>query len=264
MIPTSRDQLVRYSPPSLKNLPAPPVFIFRASTWSIRRRYQEVCESNNLSYPHDVLVNAILKDSLRQLWTPESFERESARLEDALLKQEQGILAGEELTDFLKLLDAVAQVSEPFARVLAQRQSFLRYAPYAGLTLMLAGWENLDTPFERNLAFEVSFDTLEALEREILLIEEKAKADKVEGVTRMGVAWSSICNELWSHLNLNGDQRKNSSPESQSAGTPDGSTADGRATPDGEASETETALKSSASGPEAAPSLSRKTRAKAR
>jgi hypothetical protein len=261
IIPVSRDQLQRYTPPTLANAPAPPVFILRPSTWTLRRRWQEICSENNLAFPSQEMLNQAMRDSLALLWSPEDAERQMPRLEQAFLDIKAEQLVGQDLVDFLALEEAVMASSEPYRRLATQRSSFIRYSPYAALSLLLAGWENLDTPFVRQ-AGEVPFDAIEQIERELFAMDSDLQAKKVPGADAPGLSWLNLSNQAVLALDLTGAQRKNSSPESPSAGTPDPLSQGGPATPAGDQSATSIVEAKSEFGLGTNPSRSRKTNKK--
>lgn len=263
MIPVSRDQVLRYTPPTLENAPAPPVFLMRPATWMIRRRWQEICSEQGLNFPSQEMLNQAMRESLTLLWSAENAEREMPRVEEAFLKLSRDELVGQEFVEFAQLEALVMERSEPYRVLATQRSSFIRYSPYAALSLLLVGWENLDTPFDR-IGGEIPFEALETVEREVMALETELKAKRVPKVAQPGTSWLMLGNHAIQSLDLTGVQRKNSLPESLSAGTPDGSSQDGTETPAGGQSEMSGAEAKSASGSDTAPSRARKTSKKPR
>lgn len=227
MIPLSSDHLDRWIPPSLANLPAPPVFTFQPATWNTRRRFTAACLEHNLVFHSEEQLEAEMDKALRNLWSPDIYERESARLKQALMDSRAGVLSDAEAASVDELIRRIMENWPRYNRMLRDNASFIEYAPWVSLSLLLVGWTGLKTPYRRE-AGEVPFETIEAMKREIMEIETEYAGESVDGVVT-GLAFNELANEGLVRLNLSAAERKNSSSEPQYSGIPDGSTAPGPA-----------------------------------
>lgn len=249
MIPFSSDQIRRWTPDTLVNMPVPPVFLFRPTTWRDKGRMQDMLMAEGLTFHDNESIDAELLRALKALWSPaEDFERVSTLLVEAVEATRAGIpIDGRKAQEAQNLIDLVRENWPRYNKMLAQNAAFFRDWPRIVMSMMIVGWEGLKTPFRRE-AGSASMDCIMAMSAELEELDREAIEKGLDGAGEPGSSFLLLGSEVVAHMGLTDDQRKNSSPESQSAGTPDGSSTDGTATPAGEKSGETESKSSSGSG----------------
>lgn len=238
MIPLTEDQIEDFTPNSLVNVAPKPVFRFRAATEKDTQRYSYALDVEGLERFTEEQVRGEVLRVLRKEWTEDTFNRESQRLETAWALMDQKLpLDPDEQAAILKLTVDCMEVSPTLRMMNAKNKRFNNEAPALALGLFLAGWKNLETPF-RLEAGQVPYGTLSALRKEIFALEERAAADKVEGVNP-GLAFMELSLHAFSLMSLTKDEEKNSSAPSPSSETPSGSPTETK--PDGASEDTTSA-----------------------
>lgn len=234
MIPISSDQIEKWTPESLRNAPTPPVFLFQPVTHRHKKAFETALVEEGITFNQtDAVRDAIFK-ALESLWTPELYERESARLRQAFDNMDAGIIISDEDQEHVNdLIQRVQAVSPTVGRMVAQNMRFHSETPKVAVSLVLVGWIGLDTKYQR-AGMTIPMETMDALAAEILLLEHRLMGDgiKFDGQSEPGTAFMELSLKAFQSLDLTGAERKNSVAPSPSGATLNGSTPVGLETPD--------------------------------
>lgn len=240
-IALSKDEPSEFTPPSLANVVPTPVFRFRPATFRDQRRFNHLLAVEGLRLYPDENIRAELLRVLKANWSEETFEKERARLETLWANLDQELPVDEDERSAMAELSLRAMdVSPLLRRMSADNQKFQQEAPGIALSMFLAGWKHVPTPFKLDGGI-VAAETIAQLEGDILAIEEQAVADGVADVSP-SAGFLQLAVHALSLLNLGGETRKNSSAPSPSSDSPNGiqttSREDGASSPQTESSST--------------------------
>lgn len=227
MIPVESSEIEAWQPPSLANLPAPPVFKLRAASGREMRKYQYVMQVEGLEYHSMDAIRGEVLVALKALYTPDLFEASAARLRSfwALLDQNAKAANGGKVEPDPAEEEAVNDLVErltrewrPLARMGADNMRFVEESLRIAVSMFLVGWSGLDLAYRREDG-RVPLGLIDELEEKLQAIERQAKADQVEGVGRPGMAFIELCNAAQKRLRLTEDEeKKSSSPPSSPPG----------------------------------------------
>ena len=79
-VPAEASEVEDFTPASLANLPAPPVFLLRAASGRDWRRYQYTLRAEGLEYHGSEAFRDEALRALRALWSDGDYEANAARL----------------------------------------------------------------------------------------------------------------------------------------------------------------------------------------
>lgn len=232
LIPLSASEVASYTPPSLANLPTPPVFLVRPVTGRDARAFRRACMVEGLMHHQFDEIRAEMLRGLKRHWSEEDYEAGKAKVQAIWDALDQGLeVDPDDLEALSHLQSTVGRLHKPLATMGADNQDFNDLAPRIALTLFVVGWRHIDVPYRREAGL-VPVETVDALEAAVLKIEQAAEADKVEGV-KPGVAFV----QLWAHvltaMNLTPGEKQDFPSPSSSASTPIASTTAGPETTNG-------------------------------
>lgn len=241
MTATSGNDQVEHRPESLKDLRDGPVFWLRPMTGRILPRYRHALRSAGLQFHVPADIRAEMLVALANLWTPSTFDEQSARLqvywdaadqlEEALRQwraaggQGEAPTIGIDDAEVAAIVDLQRRLSENWprlARMAADNSLFLEESPRVALSLVLAGWSGIDVPFALEQG-EVPMATIDAIEKALGKVERDAQARSID-IVGEGFAFLSLLARATKEMNLSGDEEKNSPSPSPAPSTPNGST----------------------------------------
>lgn len=218
-VPIEADDIESFTPASLTNLPAPPVFKLRPATGREWRTYQYIMRSEGLTYHGTEDIRGEMLRAVDALYTQSEAAAVTARLRAywALVDQK-----GEpEEAEAAAVDDLVARLTRAWpalSRAGADNMRFLEESMSIAVSMFVAGWSCLDLVYRREEG-RVPLQLIDDLEEKLKEIEAQAIADKVKGVAKPGVAFIELCNAAHSRLSLTREEEKNSSsPPSTPAG----------------------------------------------
>jgi hypothetical protein len=241
MTALTKDDIEHHIPASLANLATPPVFLLRPATMRDERAFRRALQLEGLTRHEPSEVRVEIKRGLQAKWSPDEFEQGWAILNDfwdggdrlaemPLETDEQKAefeAAKAELDEIAPaaelLMTKLADVWPPLRRIVADNSDFDSDFHSVAIGMFVVGWKNVDLPYSRQ-ADQVSLDTIYALRKKLVSIENDAIADKVEGVVP-GLAYIQLANHVLASMDLNRGAEKNSESQSQSGPTPPPSTA---------------------------------------
>lgn len=182
-VPVEASEIERFTPPALANIENPPVFRLSAGTRRDlllynRRREEEDAQS----YGVDDIRAEVLR-GLREGWTEEGYAKYEPLLKEywaasddhgkAMLKlpedqQTPFVPPNAELTeaDMDEISDQISNFWKPLRKMTAQNRTAGQITPAILCSVIIAGWKNLDVPFERQggkISVETTFAVQEAL-----------------------------------------------------------------------------------------------------
>jgi hypothetical protein len=218
-IPVEASEIEDFTPSSLANLAAPPVFRLRAAGRREFRKYQHILQSEGLEFHDREDLRAEVLRALKSLYSPDIYEANAARLRAhwALIDQKGEPEAAE--TDAVdELTERLTREWRPLSRMGADNVRFIEESLRVALSMFLVGWSGVEVSYRREDG-RVPLEVIDDLEDWLVKTEKQAKKDKVEGVIKPGVAFVEICNAASTRLHVTKDEEKNSS--SPPSTTPD-------------------------------------------
>ena len=239
--PLTKDDIEHHIPASLANLATPPVFLLRPATLRDDRAFRRALQLEGLTRHEPAEVRVEIKRGLQAKWAPEDFEqgwtilnefwdggdRLAAMPLDTDEQKAEFEAAKAELDEIAPaaelLMTTLADVWPPLRRIVADNSDFDESFHSVAIGMFVVGWKNIDLPYSRQ-ADQVPLDTIFALRKELVKIENAAIADKVEGVVP-GLAYIQLANYVLASMDLNRGAEKNSESPSPNGLTPNGSTA---------------------------------------
>jgi hypothetical protein len=210
-IPAEASEIEDFTPASLANLPSPPVFKLRPATGREWRKYQYIMRAEGLTYHSKDDIRSEMLRALASLYSEEQAGEATARLRSfwALVDQ-NGEPAPAEAAGVDDLVARLTREWPPLARIGADNIRFVEESMSIAVSMFVVGWSGLDLPYRREDG-RMPLSLVDELEDKLKSIEQAALVDKVEGVTRPGVAFAELCNAAHSRLHLTEDEVKNSS-----------------------------------------------------
>lgn len=226
-IPLSASEKSEFTPASLANLPAAPVFSFRPATERDARAFWRLCQVKGLTLWQTGDIRAAIQAELAQLWDKESFDKEMPRLQNlwntldynADQPEDQRVAID---ADEQKAADALMQklfsVSERLRQMMVDNDVFMADAPKLAIGHFLIGWKGVAAPFRKE-AGVIPLDCIDGLEKALLAMERQAVADGVEGA-RPESAFAELALHAFNLLTLTGAEAGNSASPSAPGPTP--------------------------------------------
>jgi hypothetical protein len=209
MIASEKSEFELFKPDSLKNLAEPPAFKLRAATGREMRDYRRIMRVEGLIYHAKEELRDEMLRALRALYDPATFETSASRLRSlwALIDQE-GKVDEQEQADLNELVGRVTREWRPLRQMASDNEEFAEQSLTIAVSLFLVGWTGIDLPYRMEEG-RTPIALIEKVGEKLREIEEKAAADKVEGVSP-GLAYLQLCLAAQRHLGLQGDEEKNS------------------------------------------------------
>lgn len=241
MVPLSKDDLETYVPESFANLAVQPSFLLRPPTLRDDRAFRRALQLEGLTRHEHSEVRVEIRRGLQSKWAPEDFERgwtilnefweggdrlaampldtdeQKAEFEAAKVELDEIAPAAE------LLMTTLADVWPPLRRIVADNSDFDESFHSVAIGMFVVGWKNIDLPYSRQ-ADQVPLDTIFALRKELVKIENAAIVDKVEGVVP-GLAYIQLANHVLASMDLGKAEEKKRASPSPNGDTPNGSTA---------------------------------------
>lgn len=212
-----------FTPPSLRNLPSPPVFHLRYGTRRDRDRFGELLVEEGLRHNSSDVIRNVTEAGLRALWDEEQFNTHIGRIKaywEAVDQHGKALAAAQpnqevpfvfdatEAAAIQKLLSDVSDNWPPLRRLAAQNLTYSRHAPVAMLCIVLTGWDGISVPYGRSAGI-VTLDKLEELGEALEKIETE-HAGRIEGIGDVGTALLQLSAEAGKRLFLSKEEEKNS------------------------------------------------------
>lgn len=164
-----------WTPPSFRDLPAPPVFQLRPPRWGSRDlRYETIAAG--LHFHDDAAIRAEAVRGLRALWGAEEAEPNIARVEALWAAMDRGEeLAPDDAAALDDLSGRLRRAWPALNRMAADNAAFWDGVPSIAVSLVTAGWSGqiLQLPYRRDGRF-VPLDLVEQVAKALARIEEEA------------------------------------------------------------------------------------------
>ena len=225
-VPVEANEIAEFTPASLINVPDAPVFRLRAPDERNMRRYNTLVQDDNLrTYSADDFA-AEKEVAIKALWSAEDAQPilDRFRSIDQCVKQKID-LSDEDVAWSAELDDTLFENHRPLAVMRRKTNDYFEYSPRYAIGTILKGWKNLDMPFRLEAGYMKTADVA-TLAKHLIAIEEKAIADKVEGVGLTGTAFLELWIACMDRTRLTGDEEKNLPAPLLPTLSPEGSTAE--------------------------------------
>lgn len=223
-VPASSDELERYTPPVLKNVPVPPVFLLRPADGRELRQFEYRLMAEGLQFHGADAFRAQMLVALKELWSPEDFEPHASRLRSYWALCDQNAQVDEaEAAAIRELTERLMRIWPALSRMAADNKRFSDESGRIAASMFIVGWTGLEVSYSRD-AGTVPLAKIDKVEIELAAMETKAKADKVEGAADPGTAFVQLATAAYLRLVLTRDEEKNSSSPPPSKPDPLGST----------------------------------------
>jgi hypothetical protein len=210
-IPAECSELEHVTPPSLKNLAVPPVFILRPASGREWRKYQYVMRAEGLEYHNQDAFRDETLRALRALWSEETYQANEDRLRNYWALVEQGGKPDEAETEAVaKLSESLSREWERLRVMAADNMQFVDESLKIALSMFLVGWTGVPLSYSRE-GGRVPLEKLDELEDWLEKQEKAALEANIEGVLQPGTAFLELCNAAYKRLHLDKDEEKNSS-----------------------------------------------------
>jgi len=212
-VPASTDELERFTPVSLKNVPVPPVFLLRPADGRELRKFEYRLMAEGLQYHNSEAFRAEMLKGLGQLWSPEDFEANKARLESYWALLDQGGVPDQSDAEAVGELNArLLRAWRPLTAMAADNKRFSDESGRIAASMFVVGWTGLDVAYAREDG-AVPLARIDEVEERLAAMEVEAAANKVEGIGKPGTAWMELSTAAYMKLILTRDEEKNlSSP----------------------------------------------------
>lgn len=251
-VPVEANEIADFTPASLINVPDAPVFRLRAPDERNMRRYQALVEDDNLRrYSAEEFI-AEKEVAIKTLWSDEDAQPILGRFRNIIECEKQNIKLSDEDEDWCYgkegLEERLRDNHRPLAVMRRKTNDYFEYSPRYAIGTMLMGWKNLDMPFRLDVGYMKTSDVV-TLAKHLIAIEEKALADKVEGVGLTGTAFLELWVACLDRSRLTGDEEKNLPAPLLPTLSPEGSTVEANGASIAESGKDESTSLSSASNP---------------
>ena len=236
--PLEASEIERFTPPSLANIPTPPVFLLRAGSRRDRRTYQRLLIEEGLTHHSQDKFRAETIRGLQALWSPEIYEQHVPRLKhfweaiDQHAEAQKGkdtpdpfVFDPDEQSALAELNSRITKAWAPLRKLAADNILYSSEAPSVMLSILLVGWEHAQISYARADG-RVSLDLLEELEDALADMEQQHAG--IEGVGMPGTAFMQIATKATNRLFLDESMEKNSASPPPSSATPPDSKTDGK------------------------------------
>lgn len=163
-----------WTPPSLHDLPEPPVFQLRPPRHGARDLRYEIMAAG-LHFHPDAAIRQEAIRGLRALWSPDEADENIKRVEGLWAAMDRG----EELTaDDAAALDELSvrlrRAWPPIAEMAADNAEFVETVPALAVSLAAAGWSgSLNVPYGRERG-RVPLEKVEAMAKALAGVEQAA------------------------------------------------------------------------------------------
>lgn len=163
-----------WTPPSLRDLPEPPVFQLRPPRHGARDLRYEIMAAG-LHFHADAVIRAEAIRGLRALWSPEDAEPNVARVESLWAAMDRGEeLAADDAAALDDLSARLRRAWPALNRMAADNHAFWEGVPHLAVSLATAGWSGtLNVPYRRDGRC-VPLDRIEEVAKALAGIEEAA------------------------------------------------------------------------------------------
>jgi hypothetical protein len=222
-VPVEASEIERFTPDSLRNLPAPPVFLLRPATGREWRQYQHALTAEGLMWHSKESYRAEALKGLEQLWSPDAFATGADRLKQhwLLIDQKQPVPPAEQAA-VDELSERLARAWPPLSMMLADNERFTAESLKVALSMFLVGWESFDLPYARE-AGRVPLPRIDAVETKLSNVAKEALAGNIEGVGAQALPFLQLCVAASAKMNLTEAEEKNSESPPLSSGNRNGS-----------------------------------------
>ena len=234
-VPLTADEMENFTPPSLANLPSPPVFILKTASQRAWIAFQDaLADYPGLDRPlifhsQDVMRAEMLR-GFDTLYVGEAVAAAKVRLRETwqlldMAEQADDPEAVEQpspaaLAEMAELAAGITKEWSPLRKMAADNLRWSRDAPRIAVGMFVAGWSGIDLPYEREEGV-VSLVHIDKLAEVMGVIEAESRAANIVGVGANGAAFRELSNEAFGRLNLTETERKNSSSPSPSPSSPE-------------------------------------------
>ncbi len=226
-IPVESSEVFEFTPDSLKSLIDPPVFRLRSPDERHMRRYNQMLGDDNLTLYSDKQFDAEKRVAIAELWGDEGQEIVD-KYATIRAKAEQKIELSKEEVDWIEELDSqLFDNWRPLSRMRRKNDEWFEYAPRYAIATIVRGWNNFTVPFKLDAGY-LKTDLVRKIAAELADIEQKARAEKVDGIGADGTAFLQLWVACLDRTRLTEDEEKNSPAPSQPSLNQDASMATGQ------------------------------------
>jgi hypothetical protein len=225
-IPIEGSTIEHFTPPSLANIPTPPVFTLRAGTRRDTLEFRHRMRSLNIQHHSEDDFRAEFRRGLQAGWSEELFAEHEPKLLEywEAMDQFRTEYADSDappafehpyMDTAISLLGRVEEFWEKLSVMGADNEKYQAYFKPVVVSSFINGWTGIDVPFTRE-GGAVTIDRMYDVELALNALEDE-HAGKVDGVSDTGLAWLELCGAAASRLSLKRPQEKNSvSPQPSS------------------------------------------------
>lgn len=228
-IPIEASETLAFTPDSLKELAAPPVFTLRAATWREKRSVRKITDREGIEFHGTSALRAQARVGLEKQWGSDKFAEFMPRIEawwdanDALEQERkadpEAVLEfdAEEAVAVSALLDKIEKMHRPLASMIADNSDYLEMRYPVLVTVTVTGWTGLKTKVQK----EEGYLTLACA---MALVEELDAVAREAGLQIPQVPFLQLGSACHDRLYLSDEERKNSASPSPSETPPEVST----------------------------------------
>lgn len=226
-LPVEASELSDFTPPSLANMPAPPVFQFRPSTERDTRQFWRRCAVMGLVLHSKDAMRATIKTELARLWDDEAFNHrmpmlqafwDAADYNEQVGESDQVEIDPADARAVSELLGRVMEASQELRQMAVENDTFMDDAPKMAISHFLVGWRNFSSPLRRE-AGSIPLACIDDMERQLRAVEEESLASGIQGVTP-GLAFTELALNAFGLLTLSQREMGNSASPAASGKTP--------------------------------------------
>lgn len=216
-IPYEASEILRFTPASLAVIDTPPVFRLRAASRRERRRYDRLMIEEGLRRHDKEAMRAELLRGLRELSSDDEFETWEHLLRQHWDARDEydAALSGKEADapeftppgpseeEIARVMRGIHENWAPLRKMAADNLIFNREAPALLISVVLAGWSGISTPFASREG-SIPLDTIDALDRDLAQLE-------TDHDLKPGQAFVQLYIEATNRMFLSKEAEKNSS-----------------------------------------------------
>lgn len=223
-VPVEANETEWFTPASLANVPDAPKFRLRAPDERNMRRYNMLVQDDNLRTYSEAAFHAEKETAIKDLYDEETAQAYLDRFRTISESLKQKIEVSKEELRWVDELDEMLFDSwPPLSRMRRKTNEYFEYSPRYAIGTIVRGWQNLDVQFRLEAGY-MKTDDVRLIANKLIAIEEKAIADKVEGVALTGTAFLELWIACMDRTRLTEDEEKNSPAPLPVSSSPEAST----------------------------------------
>lgn len=219
-VEASEEEMLAFTPPSLRHIEGAPSFLLRVATPREKRARKRLLGEEGAVLHSPEKIRAEMVRGLRQLWTSEQCEQHVPRLEayweawdnyQLQLKDDPDLQwewDADEEAKIQQLWVEVAQAHRPLAVMNANNREFAELAMAATVAAMVERYEGINVPRDVRRGY-LTIDCIDNVAEKLRSFEDRNGLDT-------GKAWEELMREAARRMFLDEDEAKNSESPSPS------------------------------------------------